>query len=252
MKGFIGTTAFVGLTLAGVVSAVNNFTNPGPGGNTVIQAGGGVTTITWQVDPTEPTISLLLINAQETIVLLNQQPNTGSYLWSVPTNLPSGTYTFEIGAGAPDSLTGTSESASFVIQACETCSAVPSTAIFTPTGTSQSILTQNTAAAGTGTGSGSSATGTTGTSTGTATVTTGTSTATGSGLTTSTVTSTNLSSSSSSGGSSHAGSSGTSSGSTSSATVQTKSGAVQVSAGGKTWIGVVVGLVCLWAVPMML
>lgn len=212
--------------------------------------------ITWQADPTEPTISLLLINAQETIVLLDQQPNTGVYLWSVPTNLPSGTYTFEIGAGPPNDLTGSSTSASFVIQACNTCTEVASTALFTPTGTSESILTESTPAGGAGTSSSSSSGAAGTTSSGTATVTsTSTSTATTSGLTTSTVTSTNLSSSSSSGSHSSGASgaaSGTSSGSTSAATVQTKSGATQVVAGGKMWIGIVVGLVSLWAVPMIL
>jgi hypothetical protein len=54
---------------------------------------------TWQPDPAEPTISLVLKNAQQTIVLLDQQPNTGSFIWTVPQNLPSGSYVLEIGSG---------------------------------------------------------------------------------------------------------------------------------------------------------
>ena len=55
--------------------------------------------ISWQVDTSEPTISLVLKNAQQDIILINQGRNTGSFIWNVPENLPSGTYTFEIGVG---------------------------------------------------------------------------------------------------------------------------------------------------------
>jgi hypothetical protein len=55
--------------------------------------------ISWQVDTSEPTISLVLKNAQQEIILINQGRNTGSFIWTVPENLPSGTYTFEIGVG---------------------------------------------------------------------------------------------------------------------------------------------------------
>jgi len=78
MKGFIGVTAFVGMTIASPVTAVNGFTNPRPQGSTVIQAV-GVTIITRQADSTEPTISLL-INAQETTVSsTNKQIQESTY-----------------------------------------------------------------------------------------------------------------------------------------------------------------------------
>jgi len=128
---------------------------------------------TWQPDPAEPTISLVLKNAQQTIVLLDQQPNTGSFVWTVPQNLPSGSYVLEIGSGLtpkyqkyantsgpPNALTGSSTSAQFTVQACTTCSSVPSTALFTSSGAT--IVNSGTAtavASVTGTGSAASATG---------------------------------------------------------------------------------------------
>jgi hypothetical protein len=39
------------------------------------------------------------MNAQQQIVVLNQQPNAGYTIWTPPENLPGGTYTFVIGAG---------------------------------------------------------------------------------------------------------------------------------------------------------
>lgn len=103
-----------------IFSRILSFLRPwltiSPAGNTVIQAGGGATTytlstllplfltrltfsISWQVDTSEPTISLILKNPQQDIILINQGRNTGSFIWNVPENLPSGTYTFEIGVG---------------------------------------------------------------------------------------------------------------------------------------------------------
>ena len=55
--------------------------------------------ISWQVDTSEPTISLVLVHNGQDIVLINQGKNTGSFIWNVPENLPSGTYTLEIGVG---------------------------------------------------------------------------------------------------------------------------------------------------------
>jgi hypothetical protein len=55
--------------------------------------------ITWTPDDSEQYISLILMNAQQQIVVLNQQPNAGYTIWTPPENLPSGTYTFVIGAG---------------------------------------------------------------------------------------------------------------------------------------------------------
>ena len=137
MITIIGFVVFVGLITTGVVNAMNTFLNPrfwdfsllywfcSPAGNTVIQAGGGThltflqywqyrsnyvllkTTshlknrITWKKDPSQPTISMVLKNNRQSIVLINQEPNTGSFIWDVPEILPSGTYTLEIGAGAP-------------------------------------------------------------------------------------------------------------------------------------------------------
>jgi hypothetical protein len=57
--------------------------------------------ISWQADTAQPTISLILKNGNQDIILINQGPNTGVYMWSVPESLPAGTYTFEIGAGIP-------------------------------------------------------------------------------------------------------------------------------------------------------
>jgi len=55
--------------------------------------------ITWVPDDSQPYISLILRNAQQEIVVLNQQPNSGYTIWTPPENLPGGTYTFVIGAG---------------------------------------------------------------------------------------------------------------------------------------------------------
>jgi hypothetical protein len=55
--------------------------------------------LSWQVDTSEPTITLVLKRNQQDIILINQGKNTGTFIWNVPENLPSGTYTLEIGVG---------------------------------------------------------------------------------------------------------------------------------------------------------
>jgi hypothetical protein len=133
MKTIVGLIWFAGLILFQAANAVNNFTNPGFPSNFQIELTVGpketpsskqeevlpislasnvlgATTysltlstlscrITWAADSSQPLISLILMNGQQEIVLLNQQPNTGNYIWTPPENLPSGTYTFVIGTG---------------------------------------------------------------------------------------------------------------------------------------------------------
>ena len=133
MKSLLGLVWLVGLILFQAANAVNNFTNPGFPCNFQIELTVdpketpsskqeevlpvslaanvlGATTyslalrnlsyrITWAADESQPLISLILMNGQQEIVLLNQQPNAGYYIWTPPENLPSGTYTFVIGTG---------------------------------------------------------------------------------------------------------------------------------------------------------
>ena len=50
-------------------------------------------------DKSQSVITLVLEHDGESMVLLNEQPNAGYYIWTPPENLPSGTYTFVIGTG---------------------------------------------------------------------------------------------------------------------------------------------------------
>lgn len=58
-----------------------------------------IISITWQIDRSDPFVSLLLIHNQQNQVIFDNQPNTGAYIWVPPANLTDGNYTMELGAG---------------------------------------------------------------------------------------------------------------------------------------------------------
>ncbi|OLL25878.1 putative serine-rich protein [Neolecta irregularis DAH-3] len=103
------------------------FTILAPAENAVIQAGGGVYTITWQTDPgtSYSRVSIILKKDDDTVLTIAESvQNTGSYLWNPDTNLPaSKDYEIEIGGGSSSAMVDFEGSPLFEIQPCSTCSA---------------------------------------------------------------------------------------------------------------------------------
>lgn len=96
-----------------------------PGANSVVQAGGGVQSITW-TNPTSGNVSLALYSGTNPVVtvtpLTDSIPNTGTYLWTPETWLPAGN-DYTIGVSDLTGNAPTQYSPFFTVQLCSTCSA---------------------------------------------------------------------------------------------------------------------------------
>ncbi|CCG81862.1 Uncharacterized serine-rich protein C1E8.05 [Taphrina deformans PYCC 5710] len=101
---------------------VNQILNPGA--NSVIQAGGGVQSITW-TNPSSGNVSLALYSGSNPIVtvapLTDSIANTGTFLWTPETWLPSGN-DYSIGVTDLSGSAATQYSPFFTVQLCSTCS----------------------------------------------------------------------------------------------------------------------------------